>query len=230
MATVRLCAISDLHGHLPEIADCDVLLLGGDYHQSMGASSRLKDHYDWYENSFRPWLRKISRRKIEIVGVAGNHDFLFQERPDELRRLNLPWTYLQDSSCEVKGLKIYGSPHQPTMGDWAFNADEEELEQIWQQIPHNLDVLLLHGAPYGYGDEVAKFEKGKFKGKENVGSPSLTERIKEVKPKVVVCGHIHVGFGRYQLDQTTILNVAHVDRHYQPKNPPTYFTLETNNV
>lgn len=230
MASVRLCAISDLHGHLPEIADCDILLLGGDYHHSLGASSRLKDHYDWYEYSFKPWLRKLHQRKIEIIGVAGNHDFLFEERPDELRRLNLPWRYLLDDYCEAKGLKIHGSPHQPIFGDWAFNLTEDALAEKWKLIPKGLDVLLLHGPPYGCGDELSRFENGKFKFRENVGSPSLAEKILEVEPKVVVCGHIHVGHGRYQLGNSIVLNVAHVDSSYKPKNLPTYFTLENNNV
>jgi Icc-related predicted phosphoesterase len=35
----------------------------------------------------------------------------------------------------------------------------------------------------------------------------------------MVCGHIHPGYGRYQLGKTEIVNAALVDDEYRPVNP-----------
>merc|ERR1712224_97174 len=62
--------------------------------------------------------------------------------------------YLQDSSTEVCGYRIYGSPWQPEFCDWAFNLPRgEECRRKWQQIPSEVDILLTHGPPQGFGDQ-----------------------------------------------------------------------------
>jgi Icc-related predicted phosphoesterase len=35
----------------------------------------------------------------------------------------------------------------------------------------------------------------------------------------MVCGHIHPAYGRYQRDETEIINAALVDEDYRPVNP-----------
>ena len=123
----------------------------------------------------------------------------------------LPWTYLQDSGCEFRGLKVWGSPWQPVFGGWAFNARESELAERWSRIPDDTDILLLHGPPHGYGD-FSPFDQ------IHTGSPALTKRIEEVQPKIVVCGHIHSGYGQYRLGETLVVNAALVDEGYFPAN------------
>ena len=46
-----------------------------------------------------------------------------------------------------------------------------------------------------------------------------------MKPQLMVCGHIHPGYGRYQLGDTEIINAALVDDRYEPVNPPVELTL-----
>ena len=127
---MKIAAVSDLHGILPEIPPCDLLLIGGDV-------CPLKDHKlrrqaDWLGSEFRAWLERVPARKI--VGVAGNHDFVFQHEPTWVPR-DLPWTYLQDSGCEWEGLRFWGTPWQPWFFDWAFNLHEPDLKPKWQMIP-----------------------------------------------------------------------------------------------
>lgn len=198
----RFACISDLHGFLPQVPDCDVLLLGGDY------SPNRDTEENWLRTQFAPWLRSIDDRGIQIVGVAGNHDIHFERHPPLIPAMR--WAYLQDSSTNCCGLEIYGSPWQQEFGiDWAFNATEAELEKRWAAIPDDTDVLLLHGPPHGYSD---------YSVYSNVhtGSPSLTKRIHEVQPKLAVCGHIHSGNGVYRIGQTTLVNAAIMNEAYQP--------------
>ena len=41
----------------------------------------------------------------------------------------------------------------------------------------------------------------------------------------MVCGHIHSGYGRYQLGATEIVNAALVDNAYEVVNIPVEITL-----
>lgn len=154
-----------------------------------------------------------------MVGVAGNHDGLFQARPDLVPKL--PWTYLQDSGIMLSGLQlsIYGSPWQPWFGGWAFNLHESQLKTKWSPIPDGLDVLLLHGPPYGLGDIIP------FSG--HVGSKSLRDKIKQARPRLVVYGHIHVGHGIYREDNSIFVNAALVDNNYKLAHPISLVELDT---
>lgn len=198
---MKVCCLSDLHGYLPEVPDCDLLLLGGDY---------CGDHRDeyFYSLAFSDWLQDLKNKGVTVIGVAGNHDFIFEKNRKFAE--SLPWIYLQDSGTSFNGLNVYGSPHQPRYFDWAFNLDEPELAVKWDLIPDNTDILLLHGPPHGISDFSPY-------GQEHTGSPSLLNRILEIKPKLVVCGHIHSGNGIYKLDYGGILvNAALCDESYRP--------------
>lgn len=201
---MRIACVSDLHGYLPEIPECDLVLLGGDI-RSWDTKS-YGEHARWYEVKVRDWLEKLGR---PVIAVAGNHDLIFQNAPHMVPEL--PWTYLQDSGCMIQGLKVWGSPWQPAYGGMAFNATEAELEERWSRVPEGIDVLLLHGPPRGYGD-LSPF------GNQHCGSPSLTSRIRDIKPKLVVFGHIHAGYGQYRLGDSLLVNGALVDDSYFPCN------------
>lgn len=201
---MKIVCTSDLHGFFPRIPDCDLLLLGGDY-------CPISDfREDWYVRQFAPWLKMQGETK-KVIGVAGNHDFVFQNDPIVLTEMD--WIYLEDSGYEWQGLKFWGSPWQPTFHNWAFNADESELEKYWSMIPDDTDVLLLHGPPHGYGDF-------SIHGKEHTGSPSLLKRIQEIQPKLVIAGHIHSGYGEYQIGKTKFLSCAYVNDFRIPENQP----------
>lgn len=214
---IKIAAVSDLHGILPEIPEVDLLLIAGDI-------CPLQDHSlsfqrDWLDWNFRHWLRDVPAKKI--VGCAGNHDFIWQDRPGEVPK-GLPWTYLQDRETEYEGLKIWGTPHQPVFGWWAFNLLEEDLVRKWELIPKNADIIVLHGPPYGYGDQAPRYNAQGF---ENTGSPSLTAKILEIKPKLVVCGHIHEAHGQWNVNGTIIANVSIVNGKYQHVHKPTIFEI-----
>jgi predicted phosphohydrolase len=204
---MRIIAVSDLHGILPEIPPCDLLLLAGDLCPVENHESLFQA--DWLNYEFRSWLGRVPARKA--IGIAGNHDLIFQDAPHLVPR-DLPWTYLQDSETSWEGLKIYGSPWQPWFFDWAFNAGPEELARIWQKIPNDTDILLLHGPPRGFGD---RNDRG-----ESSGCPHLLARITEVQPKLAVFGHIHEGRGEWELGRTKLANVTILDEAYRHVHPP----------
>jgi Icc-related predicted phosphoesterase len=203
---VKILATSDLHGHLPEIPTCDLLLIAGDICPVW--NHEIDFQAKWLATRFRTWLQSVPARKV--VGIAGNHDWVFQIEPESVPEL--PWTYLQDSGCEFEGLRIYGTPWQPPFCDWAFNANETEMKRVFQRIPYGLDVLLSHGPPYGFLDANAIGLQ--------CGSIALRNAIVEKKTKSVVCGHVHEGFGCRQFGPTTIWNVSLLDSAYRAVRLP----------
>jgi hypothetical protein len=98
--------------------------------------------------------------------------------------------YLENTSVEIEGLNIWGSPYSPTFGyGWGFNVDRGyDAAQIWNQIPLDTDIVITHSPIYGYNDRTSNTN-------ENVGCADLYHRLHEVKPHLHFSGHIHEGYG-----------------------------------
>lgn len=229
---MKIVAISDLHGKFPDVPSCDLLLICGDICPATNHTCDFQE--GWLDSVFRSWLKHVDAKKK--IFIAGNHDFIFQQRPDRVSRLlrNFPATYLEDSETEWEGLRIYGTPWQPYFYDWAFNLYEEDLKKKWEKIPSGTDILVVHGPPNGYGDLCPRIIKShneeEWPEGEHVGSPSLLEKVKEVKPKLVVFGHIHRGYGKWSLDETTLANVSVVDERYELVRGGTVFKLDSGKI
>ncbi|MBJ7331702.1 MAG: metallophosphoesterase [Solirubrobacteraceae bacterium] len=209
---MRLAAIADLHGNLPDIPPCDVLLIGGDL--CPAADHDVEVQADWLDGPFRAWLERLPAE--EIVAIAGNHDFVFERAPG-LLPADLPWVYLQDHDETLGcGLKVWGSPWTPWFFDWAFNAPREDGEAFlaarYASVPDDVDVLLLHGPPRGYGDRTVR-------GME-VGSTAELALIDRVRPRACVFGHIHEGRGAWMRDETQLVNASAVTVEYELRDTP----------
>ena len=218
---MRVVCVSDLHGQLPRIPDCDLLLVGGDL-CPIDFESRHGDHQAafqqrlWLETVFAGWLREAPADRI--VGVAGNHDFAAAASEASMRAL--PWTYLLDESAEVGGVNIWGSPYSNFLPGWVFMEQDDELAARWAGIPENTNILLVHGPASGYLDQTLSGA--------HVGSASLRERLQRLPElRLFVCGHIHEGyteeaFGYSQQGRPVrVVNASHVNfPGYEPVNPP----------
>ena len=120
--------------------------------------------------------------------IAGNHDFLAEKQPSRFRGIMKAcgFTYLEDSSCEIDGVKFYGSPWTPWFGGWAFNLrrGSQAIRAMWDAIPGDTDVLVTHGPPKGVLDSNGLEECGcDDLGKVSGGIP------------LHLFGHIHEGHG-----------------------------------
>ncbi|MBJ7471886.1 MAG: metallophosphoesterase [Solirubrobacteraceae bacterium] len=203
---MRAAVLADLHGHLPEVPPCELLLLAGDLCPAVDHG--VERQARWLDGPFRAWLEQVPAEAI--VGIAGNHDFVFQREP-ELVPADLPWTYLQDSDAQVAGLTIWGSPWTPWFHDWAFNAPrdggEAFLAELYAGMTAEVDVLLVHGPPRGFGDRTTAGIAA--------GSTALLDVIDAVVPKVCAFGHIHEARGVWARGATQLVNAAAVDALYE---------------
>jgi hypothetical protein len=138
-------------------------------------------------------------------------------------------TYLEDSSFSIetpefdRPIKFYGSPWQPWFYDWAFNLPRlgTELQEKWNMIPEDTDVLITHSPPNGYGDLVNNWRQPNT----HVGCECLISRINEINPIVNIFGHIHEGYGVYTNEKTTFVNASTCTAGYQPINKPIIIDL-----
>jgi predicted phosphodiesterase len=206
---VRVAAIADLHGRLPALPACDLLVVAGD----LCPHGAPEEQAAWLDGPLRGWLEAAPADAI--VACAGNHDFVFQRAP-ELVPDDLPWTYLQDAAGEVGGLRAWGSPWTPWFFDWAFNAPREDgeafLAERFAAAPAPTDLLVLHGPPAGYGDRTVTGA--------DVGAAAAVDLIDRVRPRLVVFGHIHEGRGAWERGGARLLNAAAVDAEYRLRRDP----------
>ena len=217
---MKITLISDTHNKhkfvTNDLPGGDLLIHAGDI-SSMGYEHEIREFCKWF-NNIDNYTHKVF--------IAGNHDWGFQNNVEivkEILGLYANITYLQDNSTLLGEdmVSVYGSPWQPEFYNWAFNLPRQgvELKEKWDNIPNNTDILITHGPAYGYVDKVI----GRT---ENLGCELLTERIKELKPKIHVCGHIHTGYG-YTFDgDTHYINASVLNESYVYYNKP--LTIEWN--
>jgi predicted phosphohydrolase len=187
-----IVCVSDTHGHhdITEIPPGDILVHAGDL-TMFGSLDEVA--------AFDAWLGTLPHP--HKVVIAGNHDWCFQRFPDEARRRVKNAIYLEDSAATVAGLKFYGSPWQPWFLDWAFNLERgPELAAKWALIPADTDVLVTHGPPEGILDLTRRWVR--------VGDADLLARVRQVRPKLHVFGHIHEAAGVDESDGTLFVNAS----------------------
>ena len=203
MGLIKLSVISDSHNlhEQIKIPDCDILIHCGDatYH---GYEWELKEFFEWF-------VKQPAKHKIFI---PGNHDESFERNPDMAFNC-IPEggnvIVLIDQAIEIEGIKIYGTPWSTLFGGWAFMKQESDLKEIWAKIPDDTDILVVHGPPRGVLDFCVP---SWFSPSGHcAGSSSLGDRIKQIQPKFVFCGHIHESAGVDKIGKTTVVNASCVD-------------------
>jgi hypothetical protein len=73
------------------------------------------------------------------------------------------------------------------MGMWAFGYTPEEATQLWDKIPLDSDVVVCHTPPKFHCDERSD--------RRAVGCETLRCMLWRVRPRLVICGHVHEGRG-----------------------------------
>lgn len=214
---LRISFLSDTHTKYKktvfDLPGGDLLIHSGDI-SSMGYSHEVRNFLDWFSKQ---------NQYAEKIFIAGNHDWMFADSPTAVQMLLADYPnvqYLQDEACYVGDdpsnlIKVYGSPWQPWFLDWAFNLPHDgwEIEQKWNDIDPDTQILITHTPPYGYGDLVV----GRY---DHLGCDKLRARIETFKPKIHVFGHIHTGAQYSTNGHTHFINASVLDEHYEYTRRP----------
>ena len=190
---------------------------------------------------FREWLEP--RKPVVFVSdnpaydfqllTWGNHDWCGQacsfrsDSPAHARSTDLQ--ILVDESTTIpcsdgtsRHVSVWATPWSKKFMRWAFMKEPSDLVPIYAAIPEGTDILVSHQPPLYYGDRTFNRDTGRT---EHVRSRELLDAIERVRPKVVICGHVHGGFGRYEHQGIPIYNVSVVDEAYRHVNAPTVIDL-----
>lgn len=223
----RVICVSDLHENWIDLPEGDIAVVAGDLTYGF-----KHDYASQQKTLIGPFQEWAARQPVKhVVCIAGNHDQSVQAWGWPIQGdLDGKLIYLQDSGAEVCGLKVWGTPWQPWFYSWAFNAPERNgeafLRQKFSLIPEDTDIIICHGPPYGAGDSDPPAAylhlDASYDSQPRIGSRALAATIRRIKPKLMVCGHIHYGYGEYEFQRcpTKIVNAAIVNNSYKPVNPP----------
>jgi Icc-related predicted phosphoesterase len=240
----RITHISDTHNKHNQLNGLlpggDLLIHSGDI-SSLGRKSEVERFVKWF-NDIDNYTNKVFiagnhdmtfdreqllRDKLAYFEGKTEYDTECAEgKPDWLKELlgihlrpNV--SYLENSDVTIDGIKIWGSPVTPSFGyGWAFNKDRGyDINEVWNTIPMDTDIVITHGPIYGYCDRTSR--EGLY-----VGCADLYHRLNEVKPQLHFSGHIHEAYGYRNTDWGYAFNGCNCDLSYLVNNKPMTFDYD----
>jgi Icc-related predicted phosphoesterase len=124
-------------------------------------------------------LRAIDR---PVLLVPGNN-----ETDEALRAACAGWPaagVLHGDATEIDGVTFFGlgGGVPLTPWDWSFDLTEEQAERALSPLGPGA-VLLVHSPPKGHVDR-------------GLGSAAVLEAVREKRPQIVLCGHVHECWGQ----------------------------------
>ena len=184
---MKLLHISDTHGFheafsMAKFDDIDIVIHSGDcsnYRDPYRNESEVRTFIAWY---------KAVPVKYKIY-VAGNHDTSIERRMITKQDFtDAGIIYLENEEIVIEGIKFWGSPHTPQFGDWAFMKKRETINRVWDTIPEDVQVLIVHGPPKGIRD----LSYDRHNNLEYCGCGALLKKCFKLPKLELVCfGHIH---------------------------------------
>jgi Icc-related predicted phosphoesterase len=187
---VKLLHLSDTHSKhhlLKNLPQADIIIHSGDISFG-GSGNEVMEFVEWFEKL--PYKYKIF--------IAGNHDnCLFGQM---IEGMSKNCFYLCNSGIRIEGVKFYGVPM--FMEDVILGNFDDNIHQI----PLDTDVLITHQPPYCILDCSANI---------NYGDHILLQTVLKIQPKYHLFGHIHDAYGIEKKNNTTFVNAAILNEHYE---------------
>ena len=206
--SLTIVLISDTHElhREVEVPPGDILIHAGDFTMNSKSAEKLLD--------FNEWLGELPH--AYRVVIPGNHDSVVEDA--SRRALITNATLLINETVEIMGLKLWGSPTTPLLGE-AFGVVSDTVRaKLYSRIPADTDILVTHGPPYGILDKAPGSH-------HHEGCNQLLAAVRKVKPMLHVFGHIHRAYGTESTNDTLFVNVALPDSGFEMGNRPYVFRL-----
>jgi len=189
---MKLLHISDSHTYHHQFPKTrfegiDILVHSGDESNSKDPYRNREECLDFIE-----WYKNIPIK--HKIFVAGNHSTAISQRrvtPADFHEAGI--TYLENNGTTIEDIKFWGSPYTPKFGEWSFMKSRETINRVWENIPKDTDVLIVHGPPKGIRD-LSHDKDGTL---EFCGDGALMKAVLKLQPKLMLFGHIHDSPGCY---------------------------------
>jgi hypothetical protein len=236
---MRIVALSDQHGFLPAVPLCDLLIVAGDICPDRFGPFTAKVAPDlqarWFDAKVRPWIEAAPA--THKIATWGNHDWCGQacdfsrDAPGAAATTTLQILVDQATDVPVSApvgavvspLSVWATPWSNQFMDWAFMKEPAQLTEVYDAIPVGIDILVSHQPPHGHGDQSPDYRSGTSL---HLGSRQLLAAIERVRPKLVICGHIHEAYGHYDHGGVPIYNVSVVNEQYRLTHEPTIIDVD----
>lgn len=171
-----------LHNRLIIPDNIDIAIFSGD-------CSNPRDPYTNEHEvlNFLMWFGMTVKAKYKIM-IAGNHDSSIEARlikSNKFKEYGI--IYLENESIKIEDIKIWGSPYTPMFNNWSFMRDRNKLNKLWQSIPEDTNIVVVHGPPKGCLD----LSYNRLNELEFCGCSALKKRIMSIQPELCLFGHIH---------------------------------------
>jgi len=132
-----------------------------------------------FEHKMKSILREINGFNKPVLVIHGNHESEENLKEDCKKHNNL--IFLHKKFFEKENIIFVG------YGGGGFSLRDEKFEKFAEKIKKRREgkqlVLLLHGPPYGNKTDLIMGE--------HAGNKSFRDFIRQEKPLIVVCGHLH---------------------------------------
>ncbi|HUH44711.1 MAG TPA: metallophosphoesterase family protein [Treponemataceae bacterium] len=193
---MRFLVISDIHGDLAylskleeEFVQADAVICAGDFAEV------------FKEETGVPVLEALVKKHETIFSVLGNCD-----PPSFLEKLESYDVSVQGLIASFEGLTFIGAGGATRFtGQTPNEISEEEilgdiaLVQNGEDAPWDNLVMIIHNPPHD--TKLDRVSMGL-----HVGSKKIREAVEEIKPLVLVSGHIHESFAIDRLGNTLLIN------------------------
>lgn len=225
---MKCVCLSDLHGTLLPVEDYfepgELVCICGDI-SPLNIQANHKKMRKWLIEEFKPWCESLPCDKV--IFIAGNHDrsfqnldFMYTQFPKDSKVTYLfheGYTYISKDGREYS---VFGTPYCKMFGNWAFMEMDSKLTELYEDIPENLDILLVHDQPFGYGDILEK-DSVPWADGSHIGNKPLTKAVLEKQPKYMFTAHLHSCTHKcVKIGKTERYNVSIKDERYDPVYDP----------
>lgn len=226
----NLIHISDNHSTLPKLpgdADEMVVCSGDFFPNSTRGVVEVEETYQtqWLIENLPAIKKWIGGRTF--IFCDGNHDFI--DPCEILQREGVRAISITNRLKQHNGITFYGFPYIPWIGgEWNYECHVPDMinqvAKLKLALSRGVDVLVAHCPPYGILDANFVIRDGTrlvVPGwAEHCGNRILTNLLsyeldnipKELRPKYLLCGHIHESHSIMEEFGMTISNAATIVR------------------
>lgn len=204
---MKIIPLANLHGYLPtdkELPPGDVMVIAGGvlpYGKNESHLDNMAYQSIFMETSLYPWLEHQSTRYGLVMMTWGFSDLLpyaecINTVPEAFKAdySPLPDNVLikVDEVVTYRQKNFYLTPWSNENSQYAFNTTSFDEEHVWNNIPHNTDVLISHESPLNIFSN-------------RLGSNSLAKKVdKTSNIKAHIFGHFHAAGKLVRSDRTYV--------------------------
>ncbi len=194
---MKILAASDIHGDKSALEklvkkakkeDVDMVVLCGDL--------------TLFEEDLTGIIGPLKELNKKVILIPGNHETF--SAVEFLAKQYKPGVY----NLHGRSMKLYNEIGFFGVGGsntGIFQTTEKETSELLEKAHKPIEdakhkIMITHTPPHNTKIDALW---------EHVGSKAIREKIEEIQPDVVLCGHIHETFGKSEkIGNTTVINVG----------------------